>query len=252
MFKWNPDAPLSGYKIGYLRTGFEGGGRGRGGAAAGAAGGGAAAAGGAGAVGAGAAGGAGAPEAGRGGRGGGGGFTPRNPLSQEQLQAILEAYRKLGAQIEAVDAPDSTIAQATSFILDVESAASFDDITRSGDVNSLQTGTSRSTWPNTFRQARFVPAVEYIRAMRARTLLMRQMDEYMSKYDAILSPGDSMSTITNRTGHPAVSLKAGFVDGTPRPLVITGKLYEEATILRIALAYEQATEWRDKHPTLTS
>jgi Asp-tRNA(Asn)/Glu-tRNA(Gln) amidotransferase A subunit family amidase len=252
MFKWNPDAPLSGYKIGYLKNGFEGGGRGRGGAGAGAPGGGAAAAAaaGAGAAGAGASGGAGAPGAGRGGRGGGG-FTPRNPLSQEQLQAILETYRKLGAQIEAVDAPDSTIAQATSFILDVESAASFDDITRSGDINSLQTGTSRSTWPNTFRQARFVPAVEYIRAMRARTLLMRQMDEYMSKYDAILSPGDSMSTITNRTGHPAVSVKAGFVDGTPRPLIITGKLYEEATILRIALAYEQATEWKDKHPTLT-
>ena len=88
--------------------------------------------------------------------------------------------------------------------------------------------------------------------MRARTLLMRQMDEYMAKYDAILSPGDSMSTITNRTGHPAVSVKAGIVDGTPRPLIVTGKLYEEATILRIALAYEQATEWKDKHPTLGS
>ena len=97
-----------------------------------------------------------------------------------------------------------------------------------------------------------MPAVEYIRAMRARTLLMRQMDEFMSKYDVILSPGDSMSTITNLTGHPAMAVKCGFADGTPRPLVITGKLYDEATIVRIALAYEQATEWKDKHPTLTS
>jgi Asp-tRNA(Asn)/Glu-tRNA(Gln) amidotransferase A subunit family amidase len=248
-FRWNPDAPLSGYKIGYLRNAFEGGGRGRGagagapGGAAAAAGGGAGTAGAAGAAGAGAAG----PGRGRGGGGGG-----RQPLSQEQLQNVLDTYRKLGAQVEAVDPPDGTIAQAIGFILQVESAASFDDITRSGDINTVATGTSRSTWPNTFRQGRFVPAVEYIRAMRARTLLMRQMDDYMSKYDAILSPGDSMSTITNRTGHPAVSVKAGLVDGTPRPLIITGRLYEEATILRIALAYEQATEWKDKHPTLTA
>jgi hypothetical protein len=88
--------------------------------------------------------------------------------------------------------------------------------------------------------------------MRARTILMHQMDAFMSKYDAILSPGDSMSTITNRTGHPAISVKGGFANNLPRPLVITGKLYEEATICRIALAYEQATEWKDKHPTLAN
>ena len=246
-FHWNPDTPLSGYTIGYLRTAFEGGGA-RGGAPAGAgaagAGGGAAGAGGAGAAGtAGAAGGA--------GRGGGGGRGGQANLSPEQLQAILDVYRKLGAKLEPVDAPDATIAGATGLILNVESAASFDDITRSGDINQLQNPTgSRSSWPDTFRQARFVSAVEYIRAMRARTILMHQMDAFMSKYDAILSPGDSMSTITNRTGHPAISVNAGFVNGLPRPLVITGKLYEEATICRIALAYEQATDFKDQHPPM--
>ena len=70
--------------------------------------------------------------------------------------------------------------------------------------------------------------------------------------DAIPSPGAPLSTLTNRTGHPAASGKAGTAAGTPRPLIVTGKLYEEATILRIALAYEQATEWKDKHPTLGS
>ena len=238
-----PRSPAT--RIGYLRNGFEpGAGRGArrwraGGAAcagAGAAGGGAAARRG-----------GGRPEADAGVLAAAGSRCHRN-----NFKTSSNTYRKLGAQIEAVDPPDSTIAQAIGFILQVESAASFDDITRSGDINSVATGTSRSTWPATFRQGRFVPAVEYIRAMRARTLLMRQMDEYMAKYDAILSPGDSMSTITNRTGHPAVSVKAGIVDGTPRPLIVTGKLYEEATILRIALAYEQATEWKDKHPTLGS
>ena len=249
-FKWNPDAPLAGYKIGYLRNGFEPG-AGRGGRVRWRASCGAASRRTAGAAGAGA---AGArrrrrPPVGRGGR------WRRGPATAVAGTASGHARTRIGSS--APRSKPSTRRMGPSrgaigFILQVESAASFDDITRSGDINSVATGTSRSTWPATFRQGRFVPAVEYIRAMRARTLLMRQMDEYMAKYDAILSPGDSMSTITNRTGHPAVSVKAGIVDGTPRPLIVTGKLYEEATILRIALAYEQATEWKDKHPTLAS
>jgi Asp-tRNA(Asn)/Glu-tRNA(Gln) amidotransferase A subunit family amidase len=238
-FKWNPDAPLSGYTIGYLRGPFEGNAGGRGGAPA--------------APPAGAAAAGGAAGAAPGGGGGRGGFGGQANLSPEQLTAILDTYRKLGAKLEPVDAPDASIAGATALILNVESSASFDDITRSGDINTLEKRDgSRSSWPNTFRQARFISAVEYIRAMRARTILMHQMDAFMSKYDAILSPGDSMSQITNRTGHPAISVKAGFANGLPRPLIITGKLYEEATIARIALAYEQATEWKDKHPTLAA
>ena len=246
-FRWNPDAPLSGYTIGYLRVPFEGRGGGPGvgaGAGAGVGPAGAPAGGAAGAAGAAAAGAAGA-------RGGGAPGGGRGGLTPEQLQDVLNVYRKLGAKLEAVDSPDAAIAGATGLILSVESAASFDEITRSGDINQLQNlQGSRSNWPNTFRQARFVSAVEYIRAMRARTILMQQMDGFMSKYDAILSPGDSMATITNRTGHPAVSVKSGFANGLPQQLVVTGKLYDEATICRIALAYEQATEWRDKHPTL--
>ena len=153
--------------------------------------------------------------------------------------------------MEAVDPPDDTIAQAIGFILQVESAAAFDDITRSGDINAVATGTSRSTWPNTFRQGRFVPAVEYIRAMRARTLLMRQMDDYMSKYDAILSPR-RLDVHDHESHGPSRRLGQGRSRGEhAAPAHHHGRLYEEATILRIALAYEQATEWKDKHPTLT-
>jgi Asp-tRNA(Asn)/Glu-tRNA(Gln) amidotransferase A subunit family amidase len=56
---------------------------------------------------------------------------------------------------------------------------------------------------------------------------------------------------TNLTGHPAIALKCGFIGGLPRPVMLTGRLYEEATLCRIALAFEQATDWKDKHPTLT-
>jgi Asp-tRNA(Asn)/Glu-tRNA(Gln) amidotransferase A subunit family amidase len=98
-----------------------------------------------------------------------------------------------------------------------------------------------------------VPAVEYIQAMRARTLLLRQFDDFMSKYDARLEPGTGGTLgATNLTGHPAIALKCGIISGLPRPIMLTGRLYEEATICRIALAFEQATEWKDKHPTLSA
>ena len=79
----------------------------------------------------------------------------------------------------------------------------------------------------------------------------RQMDALMSKYDVFLSPTGSASLgITNLTGHPAACLKAGFVDGIPLALMITGRLYDEATVLRVALAYERATKWHTMNPTL--
>ena len=64
------------------------------------------------------------------------------------------------------------------------------------------------------------------------------------------STGGASLRLTNLTGHPAVCLKAGFVDGMPQALMITGRLYDEATILRVALAYERATKWHTMHPTL--
>ncbi len=88
--------------------------------------------------------------------------------------------------------------------------------------------------------------------MRARRLLMQEMDTLMSQYDVFLSPapGSSSLTITNLTGHPALALKCGFVDSLPMSIMVTGRLYDEATVCRVALAYEQNTEWHKKHPTL--
>ena len=151
-----------------------------------------------------------------------------------------------------MDLPDLSIAGTIGFVLETRVAASFDDLTRSGDVESAASGTSASSWPNTFKSGRFVPAVEYLRAQRARTLLMRQMDEFMSKYDVLLSAGSDGTRSARRTS-PAIRRSrssAGFNSDTPVMLMITGRLYEEATICRVALAFEQATEWKDKHPAL--
>ena len=242
-FVWNPDVPLSKLRIAYLKNEFDppppGTGRGGRGEAPG----------GAGAPGG--APGAGAPGAGRGGRG----LTPEEQQRQREARLrifndVLDVYRKAGAQLEPVELPANiiSIGNTIGFVLTTEGAAAFDDLIRSKDANDP----SLNTWPNAFRTHRFVPAVEYIRAQRARTLLIREMEKFMSQYDVFLSPTGSASLgVTNLTGHPAISLKAGFVDNRPIELMVTGRLYDEATILRVALAYERGTEWHKKNPTLT-
>jgi Asp-tRNA(Asn)/Glu-tRNA(Gln) amidotransferase A subunit family amidase len=162
------------------------------------------------------------------------------------LKDALDVLRAQGAKLEPMTLPDFP-ANAINFILDAEAAAAFDDLTRSGDANLM----TNSSWPTSFRTSRFIPAVEYIRAQRARTLLSRQMDTAMAKVEVFLSPtGGNSLGITNLTGHPAACLKAGFVDGLPQALMITGRLYDEATVLRVALAYERATKWHTMNPPL--
>jgi Asp-tRNA(Asn)/Glu-tRNA(Gln) amidotransferase A subunit family amidase len=240
-FAWNPDLPLAKLKIGYVKAEFDatsgrGGQPGRGGEAAG-----------------GARGGQGA-EGGRGrGRGGPAGMTPEELQKQREAQFkilndALDVYRQAGVTLHPIELPGTSIANTISFVLNVEAAAAFDDLTRSKDINDPSLG----SWPSAFRQSRFVPAVEYIRAQRARTLLMRQMDKLMSDVDVFLSPTFSASlSITNLTGHPAVALKAGFYNNAPVELMLTGRLYDEATLLRVALAYERATKWHDMNPKMT-
>ena len=134
----------------------------------------------------------------------------------------------------------------------LRAAGAFDDLTRSGGVDQLS-GQTPGDWPNQFRSSRLIPAVEYIQAQRARTLYMQKFGEFMSQWDAFVSPTNSQSlTATNLTGHPQVVVPCGFVDGLPLGLLFTGRLYDEGTPMRLAYAYEQATDWHTKHPTLQS
>ncbi len=164
----------------------------------------------------------------------------------------LDVFRKAGAKLEPMAMPDFPTG-AIGFVLSAEAAAAFDDLTRNKEQLASLTGQSPGDWPNTFRSSRFIPAVEYIRAMRARRLLMQEMDKLMSQYDVFLSPapGSSSLQVTNLTGHPAIALKSGFIDNMPQAIMVTGRLYDEATVCRVALAYEQATEWHKRNPTLT-
>jgi Asp-tRNA(Asn)/Glu-tRNA(Gln) amidotransferase A subunit family amidase len=161
----------------------------------------------------------------------------------------LEALRKGGAKLEPVTLPQLE-AGPLLILLNAEAAAAFDDLTRSGGVEKLP-GQAPSDWPNSFRSARLIPAVEYIRAQRIRTLLMREMDALMSQWDVIVSPSRSASlSITNLTGHPQVVVPCGFIKNEPQAILFTGRLFQEGSPLRLAMAYQQSTPWQAMHPNL--
>jgi Asp-tRNA(Asn)/Glu-tRNA(Gln) amidotransferase A subunit family amidase len=185
----------------------------------------------------------------------GSGFQPQNDQQRQQLEtrrgmyaAALEALEKAGAKLTPIELPKFSTG-ALRIILVAEAAAAFDDITRNGQVNMLS-GQDPGDWPNTFRSSRFIPAVEYVRAQRARTLLMHEMEKLMSQWDVFVAPapGSSSLLITNLTGHPTVCLPCGFINNLPQAIMFTGGVYDEAAPLRVALAYEQATKWHTMHP----
>ncbi len=165
-------------------------------------------------------------------------------------QVALAALRNAGAKLEPLEMPGFSTT-ALRIILVAEAAAAFDDLTRSGGINQLS-GQEPGDWPNTFRSSRFIPAVEYIRAQRARTLLMREMDALMSKWDVFVSPapGTASLLVTNLTGHPAVCVPCGFTKNLPQSIMFTGGLYDEGAPLRVALAFERATNWHTMHPKM--
>ena len=164
-------------------------------------------------------------------------------------EAALEMYRQAGATLVPITLPDLPAA-AIYAILNAEAGAMFDELLRSGAINELADKGPNGR-ANQLRAARFIPAVEYIRAQRVRTLLLQQVNALFETVDVFLAPSNSESvTMTNLTGHPAVVLPAGFVDGLPVALMVTGKLWDEATVLRAAGAFESATDWHQKHPVL--
>ncbi len=167
--------------------------------------------------------------------------------SKEVYAKALEALGKTGAQLQRVDLPNFG-AEPLRLILNAEAATAFDDLTRTGGVNQLK-GQAANDWPNTFRVARTIPAVEYIRAQRARTLLMQSMNTFMSQWDVLVSPTRTATLlVTNLTGNPQVVVPCGFVNKLPAGLLFTGNTYQEGMPLRAALAFEQATDWHTMHP----
>ena len=167
---------------------------------------------------------------------------------------VLEEFRKLGVQLIPVNFPDSGVYNFNimDVVIGVECAAQFDEMTRL-NIDDVLTRQAKNDWPNQFRTARFVPAVEYINAQRHRYTLMQKVNEVMQQYDVIICPsrGDrNQSAITNLTGNPVVCVPTGFDKkfNLPTGISFVGNLYDEATILSIAQAFQKATIWEEAHP----
>ncbi|HET9636038.1 MAG TPA: amidase [Gemmatimonadaceae bacterium] len=167
--------------------------------------------------------------------------------------AALDVFHRMGIHLIEIDLPDVPY-DAMRIILSAEAAAAFDELTRSDrDKELVQQG--KFDWPNSFRTSRFIPAVDYVNANRVRTMAIQQWDDLMRKVDVIVTPTGaanlSQLVATNLTGHPAVIVPNGFRDdGTPVSLTFLGGLLEEAKVLAVAKAYQDATGFHLRHPVV--
>ena len=147
-----------------------------------------------------------------------------------------------------IELPKDPPAESALVILNAEAAAAFDDLLRTGNTAGL------NAWPAAWREAQFATAVDYIRANRVRTLLMRNMHKLFETVDLYVGGQDLV--ITNLTGHPTVVMPNGLRkrDGVdlPSSITFTGNLFGEAELLRVAEAYQRATGFHRQHPNLAN
>jgi Asp-tRNA(Asn)/Glu-tRNA(Gln) amidotransferase A subunit family amidase len=184
--------------------------------------------------------------------------------------AALEKLRSMGVKMTPVELPTEftpALVDAMEKILEAEAAAASDELTRTGR-DKLLTRQTPQDWPNRFRTARFIPAVEYVQANRARMLLIESMAKLFENFDVIVTPTNGPQvTVTNLSGHPSVIVPNGFRSvgtpmpnsnnpnagggpGTPVSLTFLGNLFSDAKLLAFARAYQNATTFHLKHPNL--
>lgn len=166
-------------------------------------------------------------------------------------EETLDVLRRLGLNLVSIELPDIPI-KPMSIILNVEAAAAFDDLTRN-NRDDLMVRQIQNAWPNRFREARMVPAVEYLQANRLRMLVIKAMQETLSGINVYVSPSweGQNSLLTNMTGHPAVVVPNGWrKEKTPSSITFIGQLYGEDRLLTVAKTYQDATSFHLKHPKL--
>jgi Asp-tRNA(Asn)/Glu-tRNA(Gln) amidotransferase A subunit family amidase len=183
----------------------------------------------------------------------------------------LKRVEELGMTTVKVALPDWPFGNLNT-ILFAESAAAFEELTLSHKVDELKVQTP-DAWPNTFRQSRFVSAVDYVQADRMRRMVAMEMERLLDEVDLLLVPSlrDEMLTISNFTGHPSLTLRAGFVKVSearsdwapdpkhplpkfnpprrvPQPVTLVGRLFDEGTIANVGLALERSLNVVGENP----
>jgi len=186
-------------------------------------------------------------------------------------RAALDAVRALGMVPTEVSLPDWPY-NSLSLLIFAEAAASFEELTLSGKTSQLKSQTNDS-WPNLFRQARFLSAVDFVQADRFRRRVANEMARIFSQVDLLLVPSlrDEMLTLSNCTGHPSLTLRAGFVqvsdarsDWAPNPehplphfttprrvphgITLLGRLFDDGLVGRAGLALERHFKVAGENP----
>jgi Asp-tRNA(Asn)/Glu-tRNA(Gln) amidotransferase A subunit family amidase len=159
-------------------------------------------------------------------------------------EAVIDALGKQGAKLIPVTWPTDPSGNTLQFLLSVEAAAAFDAITRDNTVDQM---VIQDAWPNTFRSAHFVSAVDYVQANRARTLLIQKLDDFFKEVDVVVGGGSLAAT--NLSGHPQVVVPTS-VSETANNLAISfvAALYREDLALRLAHAWQTASDVHLKRP----
>jgi Asp-tRNA(Asn)/Glu-tRNA(Gln) amidotransferase A subunit family amidase len=185
------------------------------------------------------------------------------PPATDVDRAVLETLRKLGIEVVEVTLPDWPYSSLNT-ILFAEAAAAFEELTLSGGLAKLKMQVN-DAWPNVFRQSRFISAVDFVQADRLRRMVAGEMARVMKSVDLLMVPSlrDEMLTISNHTGHPSLTVRAGFVevgqarsDWAPDParplpkfspprrvphgVTFIGRLFDEGTLGRVGMAVEKA------------
>ncbi len=168
------------------------------------------------------------------------------------LWTALEALKEMGVNPESMSLPNNYPFNVFDIILRAEAGAFFDDLVLSKGVDEMveQHYGSRA---NSLRQARLIPAVEYLQANRQRRQLIEEVNTLFKEYDVIIAPTSRSRQlfITNLTGHPVISVPTGFDKrGRPTSMTLIGNLYDEGSILALAKAYQAMTDFDEKHPPL--
>jgi Asp-tRNA(Asn)/Glu-tRNA(Gln) amidotransferase A subunit family amidase len=195
----------------------------------------------------------------------------KQPPATDVDRAALETVKKLGMVPVEVSIPDWPY-DCLELILFAEAAAAFEEITLNHEVDQLRMQVP-DAWPNVFRQSRFLSAVDFVQADRFRRKVAEEMARVFSQVDLLLVPSlrDEMLTITNFTGHPSLTLRAGFIevsqarsDWAPDPehpmpkfspprrvphgVTLIGRLFDEGTLGRVGIALERAFAVADERP----
>lgn len=185
----------------------------------------------------------------------------------ENFRASVEILREFGS-VEAIELPDHPWSEATALVIRAEMASAFEDAIRSGELRGL-TAPEDGINPYT---ALAIPAVDYLRAMRLRGPMCRDIDELFSSYDAILTPTmprvappidqpfnafDSsrrrrtFGSAVNITGVPGIAVVNGFGErGLPTSLCITGRAGSENVLIEVAKTFQAETDWHTRTPDL--